>query len=372
MQHLGLNGDVQAGGHRFHVQTTYSPSNETIISHVFEQGRIIDRRELFCPASRDPEVLAPQLQRLHQEMMADTELLFEIAEKVRRVRHAPSCLRLGMVFLEKKMPDEALAAVQQAVELAPEMPEAHQGLGRALLRQGEFAQAEAVFRRGLQLAPAFADLHHDLGLALLEQDRLLEALACFEAALRVNSKFAQAHLLLALALLLTLQGPQPLQDHLPPPSVRLKRAQDHVHALAAQCQAAHVTTALTALAKKDHAEALAALQNMRAEMLAGPAPIIDEFYLKFMFGGKSRDEAFIRQYAERLSDALQDFPEYADLHNHLGIACLIQSRNLFLRGIEQFRQALKINPEYQRAEKNLKLAENDSKSFVYLLRAMLK
>ncbi|MGH7492007.1 MAG: tetratricopeptide repeat protein [bacterium] len=383
MQNLGLNGDVQAGGHRFHVQTTYSAGNEKIISHVFEQGQVIDRHELFCPGESNPQILSSKLHALHLETMADLNLLFHIAEKVRRSKHPPSYLRLGAVFLEKNLTGEALAVLQQAIELAPEMPEAYRGLGHAFLRQADLGRAEEMFRRGLELAPEFADLHHDLGLALLEQDRLLEALPCFEAALHVNPGFAQAHLLLALALLLTLQGPQPLQDHLPPPSIRLKRAQDHlntlVQAMAPQKLAARkgvmakITSAETALARKDHAEAIAVLQTVREGLLAEPERVFEnEFYLKFMFGGKSRDDAFIQRYMEILRAATQDFPEYADLHNHLGLAYVIQSRNLFQHAIEEFRLALKINPEYQHAERNLKLSENDSKSFVYLLRAMLR
>jgi hypothetical protein len=56
----------------------------------------------------------------------------------------------------------------------------------------------------------------------------------------------------------------------------------------------------------------------------------------------------------------------------LGIAHLIQCRNLFLRALEEFRVSLRINPGYKRAEKNLKLSENDGKGFLILLRAILK
>ncbi len=377
MQQLGLNGDVAAGGHRFHVQTTYSAGKQKFVSHVFERGRVIDQHELLCPGETNPQSLSPKLQQFHLEVMAEMELLFHIAERVRRTKHCPSYLRLGAFFLEKNLPEEALAVLRQAVELGPEMPEAHQGLGRAFLRQRDFVQAEEMFRRGLELAPEYPDLHHDLGLALLEQERLLEALSCFEAALRLNPRFSQTHLLLALTLLLTLQGPQPLQDHPPPPSTRLKRAQDLLEALippgAPPQHSLKIQEAHAALARKDHVEAIIHLQNAREETSAAPDKILEnEFYLKFMFGGKSRDEAYIQTYAGRLLAAAQDFPEYPDLHNHLGIAYLIQSRNLFLRALEEFRQAVKINPEYKRAERNLKLTENDSKSFVYLLRAMLK
>jgi hypothetical protein len=51
---------------------------------------------------------------------------------------------------------------------------------------------------------------------------------------------------------------------------------------------------------------------------------------------------------------------------------LIQSRELFNTALRHFRQACDIHPGYERAKTNLKLAENDGKGFLILLRAMLK
>lgn len=91
-----------------------------------------------------------------------------------------------------------------------------------------------------------------------------------------------------------------------------------------------------------------------------------------MYGGKGKDNQFIGGYVERLKTSIEDYPKYADLHNSLGIAYLIMCRNLFLKALDEFRRALSINPRFKRAEKNLKLAENDGKGFLILLRAILK
>ncbi len=91
-----------------------------------------------------------------------------------------------------------------------------------------------------------------------------------------------------------------------------------------------------------------------------------------MFGGKGKDDEFIQHYHEKLKKAITKYPRYPDLHNNLGIVSLIQCRNLFLNALDEFREALKLNPEYKKAEKNLKLAENDGKGFLILLRAILK
>ncbi|MBN2090588.1 hypothetical protein JW964_13335, partial [candidate division KSB1 bacterium] len=98
----------------------------------------------------------------------------------------------------------------------------------------------------------------------------------------------------------------------------------------------------------------------------------NEFYLKFMFGGKGKDDLYIEDYIRQQLQLISDHSNYADLHNNLGIVYLIQCRNLFLKALDEFREALKINSDFKKAEKNLKLAENDGKGFLILLRAILK
>ncbi|NUO80129.1 tetratricopeptide repeat protein [candidate division KSB1 bacterium] len=376
MQPLGLNGDILVGGHRLHVQTTYSASNEKIISHIFDQGRIIEQREVSCADEPSPDTLPQKLKAVHFDMISEMELLFFIAEKIRRAKHAVSCIRLGQIFIEKNLLADALEILALAHELAPEDPEICLYRGIALLRQNELGAAEESLRKGLQLAPNYADLHHYLGVTHLEQNRLLEAMPEFETALTINPKFFWAKFHLAFALLQTLHASFEAQSHLPPPSIRSKRVQEHLAALlhlqSSLKDVSKIQSALDLMRMGEMTAAIEELQSMRREAQTDCSfGFENEFYLKFIYGGKARDEAFVEKYAERLRAAIQDSPEYADLHNHLGVAYLIQCRNLFLRALDEFRLALKINPNYKRAEKNLKISENDGKGFLILLRALL-
>jgi tetratricopeptide (TPR) repeat protein len=376
MQPLGLNGDILVGGHRFHVQTAYSANSEKIVSHVFEQGRIIDQLEVSCAGETASESLSKKLKAVHFEVISEMELLFFMAEKVRRAKHAASCVRLGQVFIEKNLYADALAILQTAEELSPDTPEACLYRGIALLRQGEPRQAETVLRLGLQRAPNYADLHHYLGVTFLEQRRELEALPEFEAALAINPKFFWARFHLGLTLLQTLHSSFQAENHLPPPSIRSKRAQEHLASLlqapSALRDVSKIQTALDLVRMGEMTAAIEELHHMRREAQTELGfGFENEFYLKFIYGGKARDEAFVESYAARLREAIQAAPEYADLRNHLGIAYLIQCRNLFLRALDEFRAALKINPNYKRAERNLKISENDGKGFLILLRALL-
>ncbi|MCG3121593.1 MAG: hypothetical protein ALAOOOJD_04748 [bacterium] len=370
-QQLGLNNDVLVGGHRFHVQTTYSASNEKILSHIFDNGRVIERREVGVSEEVRNATLPKKLKVVHQEMIAEMELLFYIAEKVRQVRHPMSCTKLGLVFMNKNLLDDAVAFFQLAVELEPNTPEVYSNLGAAYLRRADFANAEMTLRKGVQLAPRFADLHHHLGVACLEQQKFAPAFEALRTALEINGNFFQAHFNYALALMLSLALPDAGD-----PTVAVKTVQEHLMRATEGFPAfrtPRLEKAIQLIDEGAYALATQELQSLRQEISAEADLTFEhDFYLKFMYGGKGKDDEFIQHYTTRLRLAIRDYPDYADLHNSLGVAYLIQCRNLFLRALEEFRVALRINPIFKRAEKNLKLSENDGKGFLILLRAILK
>lgn len=375
-QQFGLNNDVLVGGHRFHVQTAYSANNAVMISHVFDNGRVVERREVAVTEEVDEASLPKKLKVIHQEMISEIELLYYIAEKVKQVQHPLSCTKLGLVFLDKNLVDDAVVFLRLATELDQSSAEAYSNLGYALLRRQDFAGAEEVLRRGVELAPRFADLQHHLGVACLEQHKVTDALEAFATAIEINSKFHTAHFHSALALLVSMTTPEGNAPILAHQAEKAKRVHDHL-SRAAQGFPAYRTPrlekVLQALEDGAYQQALEELQLLRGEISTEPDLSFEhEFYLKFMYGGKGKDDEFIQRYTERVRLAIRDYPDYADLHNSLGIAHLIQCRNLFLRALEEFRVALRINPAFKRAEKNLKLSENDGKGFLILLRAILK
>ncbi|MDZ7291277.1 MAG: tetratricopeptide repeat protein [candidate division KSB1 bacterium] len=374
MQQLGLNNDVLVGGRRFHVQTTYSASSEKIISHIFDNGRVIERREVAVNDEGMDSALPKKLKVIHQEMISEIELLYYIAEKVRQVQHPLSCVKLGLVFMNRNLLDDAMTFFQLATELDPNAPEHYSHLGYVNLRLRDFATAEHVLRKGLQLAPRFADLHHHLGVACLEQGKFPQALESLQTAIDINPNFFQAHFHRALALLSQMTSNGATIDatgFLP-----AKQAQEHLTHAAEGLPAyrtPRLEKAMQLIDEGAYAQATQELQSLRQEINTETDLTFEhEFYLKFMYGGKGKDDDFIQRYAEQLRTAIHEYPDYADLHNSLGVAYLIQCRNLFLRALEEFRVSLRINPGYKRAEKNLKLSENDGKGFLILLRAILK
>jgi superkiller protein 3 len=375
MQQLGLNNDVLVGGRRFHVQTAYSEGTGTIISHIFDNGRIVDKKESAVDGEVNGLTLPRKLKAVHQEMISEMEMLFYIAEKVKQVKHAISNNKLGLLFLNKNLFDDAVAQFRAAIELDEEFAEAHKNLGLALVMKMDYPAAEESLQRSVKLAPKYADLYNHLGFAQLEQKKYEEAVQSFSTGLALNPGYYEAHFNMAILLIRTLaQGIE--QSYLPPKAGRARSSIKHLTRAADGLPAyrtPRLEKAVQLIEQGAFTQAEDELEVLRREARPEIENIFEhEFYLKFMYGGKGKDDVFIQRYTENLRTAIGDYPQYADLHNNLGVAYLIQCRNLFLRALEEFREALKINPAFKRAKKNLKLAENDGKGFLILLRAILK
>ena len=164
---------------------------------------------------------------------------------------------------------------------------------------------------------------------------------------------------------------------LPPPSIRIQRAVEHLEKIKESKIKIFDTIFDKLLKNVENGEIEAAvriLDDYRKKMFPRDVSslISTNFYLKFMYGGKGLDNDTIRRYEERLKASLNDNGDYADIWNNLGVIHLIQCRNLFLQALGEFRKALEINPDFEKAQKNKILVENDGKEFLILLRAILK
>ncbi|GLH71907.1 hypothetical protein GETHLI_04090 [Geothrix limicola] len=78
----------------------------------------------------------------------------------------------------------AVASYDRALEIAPDLAEAHANLGVARERMGALAEAESCYRRALALDPDFLEGLLNLGALLIQQKRFEEAAAIHAAAMR--------------------------------------------------------------------------------------------------------------------------------------------------------------------------------------------
>lgn len=373
MENLGLNNDVLVGERKFHVQTSFSDTKKMIVSNVFNEGQVIDSKEVQANNGISDSELKNRIQEVHQELVTEMEVLYYINEKVKTVRHAPSANKLGLLFLDKNLYEEAIAQFNLALEIDPDFPEVYSNLGKTYLIEGSYEKAIEILERGASQAPQFADIQNFLGFSYLHTKNYPKAVHHMEQALKLNPDYIGVHYHLGIAYLASVlkqeSGEIPVED-------LQEKASQHLNIASERMVNRHVPNfdKVIELVKKDsYQEAVDEFfQCKPKEVLTQFLSVENEFYLKFMYGGKGKDDAFIANYVTKLVDLIDEFPNYADIRNNLGTAYLIQCRNLFLKSLDEFRAALKINPKFQKAEKNLKLAENDGKGFLILLRAILK
>ncbi len=102
---------------------------------------------------------------------------------------------LGSVLMQEGRSAPAMAQLESALQLNPDLPEAHNNVGLLLSDiPGQAANSEKEYREALKLRPNYAEAHNDLG-SLLSEDpkRVPEAIAEYNEALRISPDYAQAH-----------------------------------------------------------------------------------------------------------------------------------------------------------------------------------
>jgi len=92
---------------------------------------------------------------------------------------------LGVALVNQSKREQALEVFRMAAALDPQSVEAYNNIGNALSELERDEEAIPYFRRVIELKPEQAEAHHNLGLAYHRLRRHEEAIACFEEALRL-------------------------------------------------------------------------------------------------------------------------------------------------------------------------------------------
>jgi tetratricopeptide (TPR) repeat protein len=138
--------------------------------------------------------------------MAATEHLGIALTKQGRFEEAEECFRqnlakvkltysnLGLMFLWKKQPQEALNNFQKALEIDPKNAEYNNLAGDACDELGRLDEAEQYFRRAIEIDKNYVLGHCDLGVFLSRRrHKKEEALASFNKALKIDPDLACAY-----------------------------------------------------------------------------------------------------------------------------------------------------------------------------------
>lgn len=376
-QEITFNSTLRAGKHKLAIETRYDSGARKAQALVQEDGRVVDERESILEESISQEFIEEEVRQFHNLIISDLDLLFCIIEKVNAGKNPASLYRLGALFLARGFHEEAIESFQTILEIDSDFESVHYSLGQAWLRQGDLDAALTHLRTAAERRPNYPDLHLTLAELFRKRGEHQQARESCEKALELNPDYLRAHLFLGLiwaeSTLL-----QPAHPELPPPIERLRESRHHLNfalGLVTPEQRFHLEKGLEYLDLRDRLEeGLAEIEKAIGLTTFSHRSIIadSEFYLKFMFADLDRDHRSLENYIRTLEKSIQQHPDYADLHQSLGTAYLLHGWHRFARAVEAYREAVRINPDYQKAQHNLKLLENEGRGFLILLRAILK
>jgi tetratricopeptide (TPR) repeat protein len=100
---------------------------------------------------------------------------------------------MANILYRQNRVQEAIEHSERAVAIAPEYPEALNGLGVGLAREGRVPDAIEEYERALAIKPAFDDAETNWGVALAQQGDIIGAMTHYERALAINPDNSNAH-----------------------------------------------------------------------------------------------------------------------------------------------------------------------------------
>ncbi len=115
-------------------------------------------------------------------------------------RHQLSWKLLGATLSQAQKLEESLIALQRAVDLDPNDPQARLILAGTLQQLGRLAQAEASYRKAIALKPDLAAAHYYLGTTLHDLGRMSDAEVSYRKSIALNPNFSEAYLNLGIML----------------------------------------------------------------------------------------------------------------------------------------------------------------------------
>lgn len=242
----------------------------------------------------------------------------------------------GIQLFDQGLYEEALecfAAVAQAGNRDPlserlalfYSAEAHANLGTEAMRKGAWRRAEDHFRKAIAIHPHYPDLYFNLAAVLRHLLNYPEALEALNKALEINPRFAKAHF--HRGIVLYAMGEREVGI----------RAMERAVELEPGFASDAYLQGVQAHANQNYAAAIHAFEMVSSteiDDIQYHYRLADDLYRRGMF------EEAVDEYRQ----ALELNPHYADIRNHLGLA--LAALNRYEEALDEFDRALQTNPRF--------------------------
>lgn len=371
MENFRLNSRVASADREYLIQTFNDPTQRRVRSSIFSEGILLDTvEEEFASGMPEPELLE-LVKSTHKERREEIEhLLQRFAEAMQSDDH-DHLNSLGLAMLHKRMFPEAEALFKRLATLQPESHEALNRLGMVYMAQGKPQEAVAPFDQCVNLQPKFADYRNNLGEAFLAIGSCKRAMIEFDEAITLNLYYGDAYFNKALTYILNAIRREDFKlfsEHAGRTLEMLERAV----IICPEYQDQNFFEGKALFEQGDLESAFHKLLFVREQRKERRNREFSDVYLRFLLSADRIDDRVLSRRIKQLKDAISKNPHYPDLHYELAVAYTLMGRFVHSKAIQEYQEALKINPQFERAKKSLKLAENEFRGFDALLKVITK
>jgi tetratricopeptide (TPR) repeat protein len=380
VENIDFQDNIVIDKRRFKIHSEFQPDTKIAASEVFEQDNFlfkVERSHSFKTIHNlndNIQFLKDETQKNHRETIEELELLFNVHQRLKKLKDASAHSRLGKVFYSKNIYDMAIDNFEKALELEPSMLISLKFLGAVYIKAEHYTKAKKIFEKALKLNPEYPDILNGIGVVFTKLKKYETAKNFFQKSLRIKPNFSEAQF--NLGLLLFLSAFEGSSQNTVIPS-RITRSLNEMKKLEMyqnpvwQEKYEQITILIKDKASMELKKQLLEFQNLLT-VRENLSVFMDIFFLRFMYGGKELSEDELDRYEALLQANMEMEGKYADFWNEMGVLHLIQSRNYFKKAQYNFDEALKINPNYREALKSKELINSANKGLLILLRAILK
>lgn len=370
MDQLTLTSKLRGMGKEFFLQSSGDTKNGKGSCILFEDGNPVDIFEFKLP--ENPKQASGVIEEYHRLRQERFQALSDLYSELTDETEPPILEKLAVSLIEQKLFEEAAKVLDRAVKQAPQNSLLLNLQGLTYMEIEDYGKAQESFMKVVEIHPDYPDYHNNLGKALLKQGECFKAYKAFEQAIKLNVYFAEAYYNMAMAVILN--GIKKEDYNL------AQNLEDNATSLLAKSvgfnpsfKNDHLQQGLDALENKDLERAFIELSKGYDLATNGKFPKKTyNFHLEYLFKHEGLREESVVRHIKKLNKQLEKHPNYPDLYNELGMAYTVLAQFHSDRAIEAFQKALKLNPDYKIAMKNLKLTQNELKGLKTLLRAILK
>ena len=371
METSALTSLIEIEGKNFTLETSPVQGKNRLSSLVQLGGRSISLREFELPEGLDELGMRAFVAETHRVRSIELESLFRLNRKIDEKPTSDACWKIGVIFMSNGFYEDARQRFLKAVELDPRHLQSIKSYGIAQTLLEDYDGALASLNQARELGPSFADIYYHVGNAHLYKRELDEAVQGYLQALQINPRYADSRLRLATACVgyLAQSSNQLGAGKVTELSERAKTEAETAATLNPKVRNRAYMMAMDYLRNKRYSQAFQTFLDVRPKYVPRIGDeIIFFFTLTLLYGSEGIDQQMTDQYIDKLTKVIEEYPHYADLHHHLGTAYLIKCRFDMSKTLKEFKKALEINPQYQKALANSADAEDLHKRILAALK----